>query len=130
VAARTITASQCGPESAADARSWTNAHLTSLLTDARTRRQLIADAVLVVSELVTNAVTAGATGYTVLLQTTPRTLTITVTDDAPGEPTLLRPEPTSTHGRGLLIVDTLAATWGTSYVAALSKAVWAELSIA
>jgi anti-sigma regulatory factor (Ser/Thr protein kinase) len=69
------------------------------------------DVVLVTSELVTNAVEAGATRVRIDVQVTAQRLDLVVTDDAPGWPTRTTVSPLHTAGRGLSIVEHLAHTW-------------------
>ena len=93
-------------------------------------RQVEADAELLVSELVTNAVRHGRPEITVRLCTDPPKVGVAVDDcgDAAIEgPTC--PEPEQTSGRGLLIVDAVASAWGvTPHAPPPGKTVWFELS--
>jgi two-component sensor histidine kinase len=73
--------------------------------------EAIADVELVISELVTNAVRSGAATVRVLLELHHGELDLDVADDGPGWPTLLRPDAHRAHGRGLVLVDALAARW-------------------
>lgn len=67
--------------------------------------------VLIASELVTNAVQAGATIVEIGLNITEGRLDLVVIDDAGGWPTPTSPAPDDTEGRGLLIVEHLADSW-------------------
>ena len=73
---------------------------------------LVEDVVLIASELVTNAVRAGADWVDLTLRVTPRQLDLLVGDDADGRPVLVTPDDDATRGRGLGIVDHLADVWG------------------
>jgi anti-sigma regulatory factor (Ser/Thr protein kinase) len=73
--------------------------------------EAIADAELVVSELVTNSVRSGAATVRVLLELHHGELELDVSDDGPGWPTLVRPDAGEAHGRGLVLVDALADHW-------------------
>ncbi|WP_256106859.1 ATP-binding protein [Streptomyces sp. ODS05-4] len=92
------------------------------------------DALLVVSELVTNAVTATTTlaGPERLSLVTVRLLglrgsvVVEVWDLSAERPAAREPDEDSEGGRGLLLVGSLAARWG-SYATGGGKAVWAEL---
>ncbi|MGW7363709.1 ATP-binding protein [Streptomyces sp. NPDC054841] len=89
-------------------------------------------AALIVAELATNAVShARVPGrdFQLRLVLAPTTLRIEVSD-ARGDrtPTLSPPAPDSETGRGLLLVNALATTWGTSD-RVVGKTVWAELSL-
>lgn len=98
----------------------------------------VATAALVVAELATNAVTHGHVRGRDFL------LTIALSGAANGAPAVLRiavadsrgervptPEPHSEawdeHGRGLLIVQSLATRWGTAPRPPSGKIVWAEV---
>ncbi|MFD7442199.1 SpoIIE family protein phosphatase [Streptomyces sp. NPDC059909] len=102
--------------------------------------RLADDAVLVVSELVTNAVVHAGTTVEVLVRLDgasdddPASLVVEVSDhhparavrsDAP-DPGAVSDEPE--YGRGLQLVAALAASWGITYRPGL-KAVWARLAL-
>jgi anti-sigma regulatory factor (Ser/Thr protein kinase) len=71
-----------------------------------------ATAVLLSSELVTNSIVHGAGSVTVLVLTTPRGVRIEVTDDGSASvPRLREPGTADEGGRGLLLIDSLAARW-------------------
>jgi anti-sigma regulatory factor (Ser/Thr protein kinase) len=105
--------------------------------------QLISDAELVTSELVTNAV--NATGTTnprprwselhdlglirVRLVVTTDSLVIEVWDRDPNPPIPQQPEQADEAGRGLLIVGALCRRWHYFFPESGGKAVWAELVI-
>lgn len=72
------------------------------------------DPVLVVSELVTNSVTAGASYIEVELAVSDGRVDLTVVDDAHGWPTLQQPTSEEVNGRGLAIVEQLAHEWDVS----------------
>ncbi|MDQ3781685.1 MAG: ATP-binding protein, partial [Actinomycetota bacterium] len=83
--------------------------------------ELVADALLLTSELCENAVLHAGTGFEMLLTATSAELTVEVTDHGPTamELNLAKPRPATdrmaTNGRGLLLVDALAASWGTRH---------------
>ena len=81
---------------------------------------------LVVSELVGNAVQVG-TECALLLDVHRDHIWISVHDNGPGRPELKRPSPKSPGGRGLMMVDAVAASWGVRPAAA-GKDVWATLT--
>jgi len=86
------------------------------------------DALLVVSELAANAITHADSAYRVRLVSTPRSLRIEVRDGGAGTP---EPQPqsmTNEHGRGLLMVAAIAASWGIEKSEDSRKLVWAELT--
>ena len=89
---------------------------------------LTADAAIVLSELVTNAVLAGSTTVAVTLSITDDTLSVQVTDDGPGWPLRRPASPHDLDGRGLMIVAAIADRWGAEPVAG-GKAVWATFAV-
>jgi anti-sigma regulatory factor (Ser/Thr protein kinase) len=71
------------------------------------------DAELALSELVTNAIEHGAGPVEVRFVRQDRALQIDVTSSATGSlPRVLEPPDTAVSGRGLMVVDALAADWG------------------
>jgi two-component sensor histidine kinase len=67
---------------------------------------------LLVSELVTNAVTHGCGRVRLAIDWRNNGLSVTVSDDEPAAP-LVRPERLmSTDGRGMRMIETLASAWG------------------
>lgn len=93
----------------AAARRWI-ASTSGELTRGRTGPRLD-DVVLVVSELVTNAVRAGARTVDVELVSTDDDLALHVADDAPGWPQARDPDWDEDNGRGLAIVADVADRW-------------------
>src|ERR1700680_595751 len=69
-------------------------------------------AALMVSELATNALVHATTGFTVSVERRGDYLRIEVADAGGGRPTVRSPQPSEPHGRGLRIVNELAADWG------------------
>jgi anti-sigma regulatory factor (Ser/Thr protein kinase) len=89
--------------------------------------ELTGDVVLVLSELVTNAVAAGSTTIGVALMSAGESLRVEVTDDGTGWP-LSQPRSTARiDGRGLNIVAALADQWGADPVPG-GKTVWATFA--
>lgn len=90
------------------------------------------DAVLLVSELVANAVQHAGTGLEVGCRLTAGTLEVTVTDRHPArslpDPTREDQDLSSERGRGLTLPAALASSWGVTYTAA-AKAVWFRLRL-
>jgi anti-sigma regulatory factor (Ser/Thr protein kinase) len=84
------------------------------------------DVQTVVSELVTNAVRANARRLSLALDGHHSYVRIATSDDAPGVPAKQHPGPDNSHGRGLLIVDALAARWGVHREHG-GKTVWADI---
>jgi anti-sigma regulatory factor (Ser/Thr protein kinase) len=99
----------------------------AVLAGWRCHRERIEDAVLVVSEVVTNAVQHGAGAVVLRLFRRRRYIRVEVQDNSPRPPVLLAiTDIAAERGRGLRIVRTLAARWGSKRVGA-GKLVWAEL---
>jgi anti-sigma regulatory factor (Ser/Thr protein kinase) len=88
-------------------------------------------AALLVSELATNAVVHATSDFavTVLYPSPTGRVRIEVVDGVPGEPMPLRPPPTALHGRGLLLVASLADEWGVEWTGReVGKTIWFELA--
>jgi anti-sigma regulatory factor (Ser/Thr protein kinase) len=89
------------------------------------------DAVLVISELVTNALTHTASEWIVCrLRVTGEGLHIEVEDQNSGRvlPARRRPGPDDQNGRGLMLVGVLSSDWGVRDTPQRSgRVVWAEL---
>jgi anti-sigma regulatory factor (Ser/Thr protein kinase) len=89
------------------------------------------EALLLLDELVANAVrhAEGPVGVTATL--VGDLLRVSVGDDSHRDPVLQRPGAESTSGRGLMLVDLLADRWGVSPAADdLGKSVWFEIRLA
>lgn len=69
-------------------------------------------ALLMVSELATNALKHGRSGFTVSVECTAEMVRVEVSDSGLGEPRLRHPSVRDPTGRGLLIVQALAYEWG------------------
>jgi anti-sigma regulatory factor (Ser/Thr protein kinase) len=118
------------PTAAAAARRFVrNTLQTWLITEAAgDGHGLVDDAVLLTSELVTNAVVHAGTPVEVTCKLTDGGVEVVVSD---GHPARLVPEPPEnehipaerTSGRGLLLPAALATAWGVTYGRA-AKAVW------
>lgn len=83
-------------------------------------------AVLLASELVTNAVVHARTPVRVDIDVDARTLRVSVADEAPRSPALRRANDARLTGRGMNLVDALAGQWGVEPVPP-GKSVWFEL---
>ncbi|MFJ8794538.1 SpoIIE family protein phosphatase [Streptomyces sp. NPDC102462] len=83
-------------------------------------------ALLVISELVANAVRFGIGPVTVRLVKAGSRLSCEVGDHGNGRPRLRRGEPLDDSGRGLHVVHKLSTRWGVRWTST-GKAVWAEL---
>lgn len=133
------TALAAGPESIATARDFTTAALRGWRLD-----MLVRDAVMVASELVTNAIRHGTRGASRAVAV-PEEMTaphiglawcrqasrlVCVVTDYNTEPPLLVPAgPDAESGRGLQIVHAVATAWGWTLLNAEEKAVWAAFRL-
>jgi anti-sigma regulatory factor (Ser/Thr protein kinase) len=85
-------------------------------------------ALLLVSELATNAIRHGAPPVRLSLRLEQDRLRVEVTDSSPALPEVGHPSPDETGGRGLLIVQQLAAKWGARALPRrVGKTVWFDL---
>ncbi len=84
-------------------------------------------AILMVSELVTNAILHGGEGALLTLVVADLKLRAEVRDSSPALPVVRSYSDTATTGRGMVIVDALAAAWG-SFAVDGGKVVWFELA--
>jgi anti-sigma regulatory factor (Ser/Thr protein kinase) len=91
---------------------------------------LVDDLRLVVSELVTNAVSHARTPSTVVLERSGPSVTVTVRDCSPSLPLLEAAGSMAGGGRGLGIVDVLSRDWGVTSYRGESKSVWAAFAAA
>jgi hypothetical protein len=122
------------PESARTAREFTTACLRKWRLDP-----LISDAVLIASELVTNAISHGTphggdetAGYVELTWSYQVSRLICVIIDRVPEPPIMAPVEAgldAESGHGLQIVAALAAAWGWTMLGTGEKAVWAALHL-
>ena len=124
------------PESAKAAREFTAATLHNWHLDP-----LISDAVLIASELVTNAIDHGSPqrqpgtrpGPAAAVELTwsyqVSRLICVITDRAAEPPVTAPADPDAESGHGLQIVGALAAAWGWTMLGTGQKAVWAALHL-
>jgi anti-sigma regulatory factor (Ser/Thr protein kinase) len=83
---------------------------------------------LLVSELVTNAVTHGKGMVTLSIDCADHRLSVTVGDDEPNVPQLQPERLMALGGRGLRMIESLASSWGVKpRVGAPGKDVWFRL---
>ncbi|WP_433603927.1 ATP-binding protein [Dactylosporangium sp. CA-139114] len=114
---------------ASAAREWVLGVLPRLLARPATPR-LCANVELLVSELTANALLhADGVGY-IDVYCTDRVLGISVHDDVPAPVVAVQaPAPDVDHGRGLLLIEALAARWGVRDHPDDGKDVWLELAL-
>ena len=106
------------PSSVRKARELVSAALAAWYMD-----DLVDVAELLTSDLVSNAVVHAGTAFRVAVEAAPPVARVEVHDAAPALPVVDSPPPDSEHGRGLFLVETLAAQWGTRVVEG-GKVVW------
>ena len=110
------------PSSVRQARRYVSDAVTAAGFDGATMA-----AELLVSELVTNAVLHARTPLRVSVEARGEFVRVGVFDESPRHPLRRRHGPESGTGRGLLLVERMAARWGVD-VASAGKVVWFELS--
>ncbi len=118
------------PEAAAAARRFVRETLNSWQLPCRD--DLVSDAVLLTSELVTNAVIHAGTGIQVVCRLERATVEVSVLDRHPAR---MIPDPPDgaarsdrPSGRGLLLPGALSSSWGVTY-APPAKVVWFRLAL-
>ena len=89
---------------------------------------LARDAVLLVSEMVTNAIVHGRAPIELRLRRAREHLLLEVDDTATAVPRKLRPTADDDHGRGLQLVAMMADEWGTRPIRD-GKSVWCALDL-
>ena len=115
------------PTAVADARRHTRAVLTGWGL-----RSKADDAEMIVSELVTNALTASTADWTITLRLFSGTdsLLILVWDQSGELPEQRDPDDDEIGGRGLIVVEALSDAWGAVQGARGGKVVWARIGTA
>jgi anti-sigma regulatory factor (Ser/Thr protein kinase) len=109
------------PASATRARDVTRSHLASTCPD-----EIVENAALVVTELVSNVVVHALTDMLLVVDVVPGRVDLRVQDSSPQQPRLQSNSLDAVGGRGLAIVDELASAWGVEHQRGM-KVVWAEL---
>lgn len=97
----------CSPEEIADVRQGVEKYLSGQGCSA----VAIDAVVLIVNELASNAITHGRPDIKVTVKIIAGCVCGIVTDHGPGMPHPKRPRNTTQSGRGLMLVDSLAAEW-------------------
>jgi len=116
----------CDAHSVGGARRW----LAEALSKWRMEPAVIDTAVLLVSELATNAIIHTGSSFDVSVSVSGRRVRVSVADDSPCPP-IPRPRPSPADqegGQGLHLIQTLARAWGTDQVPADGKVVWFEVT--
>ena len=105
-------------------------YVTAVSVHAAWSRDLVDLALLVTSELVTNAVVHGRAPIELTVRAGSSTVRIEVGDGGAGAPVLVdgKPDAVRLGGRGVFLLDQLAARWGSQPRAeGPGKTVWADL---
>ncbi len=111
------------PTSVAAARAFVSRGLAGRLSE-----DVSAGALVVVSELATNAVEHARTPFTVTVEWSGLTVTVKVADGSPQVPAGPLRDLMATHGRGLQLLDALSVSWGVSVETTGGKSVWARFT--
>ena len=74
--------------------------------------EVLGRATLLLSELVTNSCQHGEGVITVAIACDGESIGVAVGDNSPNLPVIRRAAPTADHGRGLLLLDAIAGSWG------------------
>jgi CheY-like chemotaxis protein len=111
------------PAAAGRAREWVRSALVEWGLEA-----LVDDALLVVSELVGNAVTHAASSCEVTISRARGSVRIEVTDRGEGTPEPQPQDGMAEGGRGLVLIGAMSTAWGVEDVPQ-GKKVWAEIVV-
>lgn len=112
---------ECNPEMVTVARRFVRERLTAWeATDH------LIDALVITSELVTNAVLHARTAMVLKLEVRGGTVRVEVHDENPRVPVMAPCPPDATSGRGLALVVSLSTSWGIEQQEH-GKVVWAEV---
>ncbi len=102
--------------------------VAAICADAHMPQQTTETALLLVSEIVTNALSYGDGQPVIDVDVDPDRMRVSVTDDAEGTPSVQRQDNgLAEHGRGLFLVESLASRWGINRRVPTGKSVWFEL---
>lgn len=85
---------------------------------------------LMVSELATNSLVHGGTGFSLQIECRDHDVRVEVADGGPGNPEIHQPAPSVPHGRGIQMVDVLSDHWGILRAQGeTGKTVWFSLTL-
>jgi two-component sensor histidine kinase len=110
------------PVHIASTRRFVEQHLV-----AHGREDAVPDVSLLVSELVTNAISHARTSFAVTLVATRHAVRLEVSDGSPQVPVIADVTHEDEGGRGLRIVAALAHDWGVTQDPQGGKSVWASV---
>ena len=102
-------------------------HFVAFELSAHGLEDVVPDARLVVSELVTNAVRHAGSRFSVTVDVTDGVVLLRVTDPSSTLPVLVHATPLMDNGRGLVIVAELSQDWGVTLEPQGGKSVWAHI---
>jgi anti-sigma regulatory factor (Ser/Thr protein kinase) len=103
-------------------------HQLRAVVEDRVSQDVMEIAELLVSELVTNAVTHGSGPVVLSIDCTDTLLTVTVSDESPEHPKLQPERLMAVDGRGVRMIEALAGAWGVRpRRAGVGKEVWFSL---
>ena len=121
---------ECRPESVALGRRFVADTLAEWGVDtSATGPELVDDALLVTSELLTNGIKVCEEAITVELAGNHDHLEISVSDDSPRPASLVDRGAASESGRGMQIISTLCPEWGQTEHDGARKRVWCRLPL-
>jgi two-component sensor histidine kinase len=83
---------------------------------------------LLATELATNAILHAGTSFEFAIEVSPDKVTLCVSDDSAVTPTVKHYKPQDVTGRGLALVEALAARWGVD-TTPTGKTVWCDIAI-
>jgi anti-sigma regulatory factor (Ser/Thr protein kinase) len=106
------------PESVTAARRFATGALANVSSEVTATVELL------VSELATNCIRHTDSAFDLTIIQSGQEIRVEATDYDAGRPTMRSPKPTDTNGRGLRIVDALAAAWGVEHRSSQGKTVW------
>ena len=98
------------------------------IVDGVLDEEQLATAELLTSELVTNAVLHGRGEPVLAVEVDARRVRVAVHDDTPAVPVVRHPGPLAASGRGMQLIEGLAARWGVE-PDARGKDVWFEIEL-
>ncbi len=84
---------------------------------------------LLTSELVTNAIVHACSAPDIEVAASETRVQVAVTDGTPDAPRVQPEDGTALQGRGLRLVDRLAALWGTEHLPGGRKRIWFEVRL-
>lgn len=118
------------PESVPKARALVAAALARWgVVDADPARAALDDVLLVVTELIANAIKSSSSVVGLTLTAHRDHLEVAVTDSDPRPARFVRPTPDDIGGRGVAIVKALSFSWGQEPYDGRTKRVWSRVAV-